>query len=541
MSALDTLAAATEQITTEVQAPEVTTANIETNIYAESLDGLQQSIDSIFSAVMIGGIDRTNFALIKEKQDVFKQAYPKFKSMYTENVFSDEYAFLHSALTTLKMEVFTWPQLEIIIDNSADDILASSKIDLSNFATFNGVASTNEEKIEAFKCLVRAKFEALSNTAVTIEEFNSACVLYNTCYKEIEMTNLINDMAIIMSAGLSKKVGIGRKRVWKGADDAQEYYRRKIAILNSLTSDIGKIKEYVVDEKWLSGELEEKHSDDKQVLIDTGIKEIDSIHGGLHRGNMLEAMGPPKSGKTTYISYMVERCLDAGLNVAIWPLEGTKEEWLALLEACMLRKRGRKNIGKKTVLESSFDNDIDKQLIAGVKSELAIGKGRGKLSFIEGICYVEDLEDTLLNHYKTKNAFDVIVMDSPVLVLSRNSNKSKPDRIGEAYTTLKNFVNNRLARKALALVTAQLKQTVVDELRQNPTKELAETAGGESAETIRTPDYVLCLVSTKEERRNNLVKFQDVAVRHTDSFKPFYARAEYGCAYFYSDDGLNNI
>ena len=540
MSALDTLTTATAQLDNSVPTPETPSVDIESNIYAESLDGLQQSIDSIFAAVIVGGIDRTNIALAQAKRDVFKQAYAKFKSLYTENIFTNEYAFLHSVLTTLKIQFFTWPQLDVIINNSADDILASERIDLSNFATFNGIASTDEEKIEAFKLLVKAKFDTLSNMEVTIEEFDSACQLYNTCYKEAEMTNLINDMAIIMSTGLSRKVGIGRKRIWKGAADAQEYYRRKLAILNSLTDDIGKIKDYVIDENWLSAEYEDKASDDKQVLIDTGIVEIDSVHGGLHRGNIFETMGPPKGGKSTFTAYLVDRCLAAGLNVTVWPLEGTKEEWLAHLEACMLRKQGRKNIGKKTVLEGSFDNDIDKQLLAGAKSELAIGKGRGKLSFIEGICYVEDLEDTLLDHYKTKNAFDVIVMDSPVLVLSRTG-KTKVDRIGEAYTTLKNFVNNRLVRKSLALVTAQLKQSVVDELRQNPALELAETAGGESAETIRTPDYVVCLVSTKEERRNNLAKFQDVAVRHTDTFKPFYARAEFGSAYFYSDAGLNNM
>lgn len=540
MSTLDALATEAEQLNNGIPIPEVSSADVESNVYAESLDGLQQSIDGIFAAVLIGGVDRTNVTLMQTKMDVLRQALAKFKSMYTENVFTNEYALFHSVLTSLKMPFFTWSQLETVINNSADDILSSDRIDLSNFATFNGITSTDEEKIEAFKYLVKAKFDTLSNQVVTIEEFDSSCQLYNSCYKETEMTNLINDMAIIMSTGLSRKVGIGRKRVWKGATDAQEYYRRKLAILNSLTDDIGKVKDYVIDENWLSAEYEDKTSDDKQVLIDTGITEIDSVHGGLHRGNIFETMGPPKGGKSTFTAYLVDRCLAAGLNVTVWPLEGTKEEWLAHLEACMLRKQGRKNIGKKAVLEGSFDNDIDKQLLAGAKSELAIGKGRGKLSFIEGICYVEDMEDTLLDHYKTKNAFDVIVMDSPVLVLSRTG-KAKVDRIGEAYTTLKNFVNNRLVRKALALVTAQLKQSVVDELRQNPALELAETAGGESAETIRTPDYVICLVSTKEERRNNLAKFQDVAVRHTDTFKPFYARAEFGSAYFYSDAGLNNM
>lgn len=510
------------------------------NIYSQSLDGLQQSIDIIFSAVIIGGIDRTNIPLIKAKQEVFKQAYAKFKSIYSENIFTNEYAFLHSVLTTLKISVFTWPQLETIINNSADDILSSERIDLSTFAIYNGIASTDEEKLEAFKYIVKTKFDTLSNQAVTLDEFESACALYNSSYIEVETTVAINEMAIMMTSGLSKRVGIGRKRVWKGSADCREYFRRKNAILDSLTDDSTKVRSVVIDEKWLSAEYEDNKSDDAEILIDTGITEIDSVHGGLHRGNIFETMGPPKGGKTTFTAYLVARCLDAGLNVAVWPLEGTKEEWLAHIQANMLRKRGRKGLVKKAVLEHTIDNPVDEQLLASAKSDLAIGKSRGRLSFLEGLCYVEDLQDVLLDHYNTQNAFDVIVIDSPVLILS-HTGKSKPDRIGEGYTTLKNFINNRLKRKALALVTAQLKQTVVDELRANPAQELSETAGGESSETIRTPDYIVCVVSTKEERRNGLCKFQDVAVRHTETFRPFYCRAELGSAYFYSDPGLNTI
>lgn len=504
------------------------------------LDGLAESVENIFSAIIVGGIDRTNVELLRQKHEVYKQALVKFKSMYSRNVFTNEYAFFHSVLSSLKIPVFSWAQLDVIINNSADSILTSERIDLSGFATFNGVASTDEEKLEAFKFLVKQKFELLSNKAVTIEEFDSACKIYNACYKEDEMTKLVNDMAIIMTSGLSKKVGPGRKRIWKGADDVQEYYRHKKAEIDSIEAMEGKIRSVVIGEKWLSEQLENKKTEDSEPLIDTGIAEIDSVHGPLHRGNMFEALGPTKGGKTTIISYMVDRCLAAGLNVAVWPLEGTKEEWIAGLEAAMIRKQGRLNVNKKDILEKNFATDEDYQLYVAAETELALGEGRGHLSFIEGICYVEDMIDTLTDHYNKDNAFDVIVIDSPLLALS-NTGKPKAERIGECFTILKNFINNKLPRKALALVTAQLKQSIIDELRANPQMEIPETAGGESAETIRTPDYVVCLVSTKEERQNKLAKLHDVAVRHTAPFKPFYLRAEFGCCHFYSDPGLNAI
>lgn len=526
-----------DQQQTMPQLEPTTEAHAETSDY---LDGLAESVDNIFAAVIVGGIDRSNTELLRQKHEVFKQAQAKFKSMYSQNVFINEYAFFHSVITSLKIPVFSWAQLDIIINNSADDILTSERIDLSSFATFNGVASTDEEKLEAFKYLIKAKFDSLSNKAVTLDEYESACKIYNACYKEDETMKLINDMAIIMTSGLSKKVGPGRKRIWKGANDAQEYYRRRKAEIDSIDETEGKIRSTTIDEKWLSGQLEHKKTEDNEPLIDTGIIEIDSIHGPLHRGNMLEFLGPTKGGKTTLTTYMVERCLAAGLNVAIWPLEGTQEEWNAGIISAMIRKKGRLNVNKKDILERNFATDEDYQLFVAAETELAMGENRGHLSYIEGICYVEDMIDTLTDHYNKDNAFDVIVIDSPLLALS-NTGKSKPDRIGECFTILKNFINNKLPRKALALVTAQLKQAIIDELRKNPTMEIPETAGGESAETIRTPDYVVCLVSTKEERQNKLAKLHDVAVRHTAPFKPFYLRAEFGCCHFYSDPGLNAV
>lgn len=541
MDAIDTLSELSQTLAGQQQ-QNISLQSVEPTVEAADeqsyLDGLAESVDNIFAAVIVGGIDRTNTELLRQKHEVFKQAQAKFKSMYTQNVFTNEYAFLHSVLTSMKIPVFTWGQLDIIINNSADDILTSERIDLSGFAMFNGVASTEEEKLEAFKFLVREKFEALSNKAVTLEEFESACKIYNACYKEDEMMKVINDMAIIMTSGLSKRVGRGRSRIWKGSNDAQEYYRRRKAEIDSIDDTTTKVQSVIIDEKWLSERLANKNSEDSEPLIDTGIFEIDSVHGPLHRGNMLEVLGPTKGGKTTLTTYLVDRCLDAGLNVAIWPLEGTPDEWNAAIEASMIRKQGRLNVNKKNLLEKTFATDEDYQLFVAAETNLAMGEGRGKLSYLTGICYVEDMLEELTKHYNNENAFDVIVIDSPLLALSRTP-RAQHEVIGNCFTLLKNFITSKLPRKALALVTAQLKQEVIDDLRANPQMEIPETAGGGSAETIRTPDYVLGLVSTKEERQNNLAKLHDVAVRHTTTFKPFYLRAEFGCCYFQSDPGLN--
>ena len=101
---------------------------------------------------------------------------------------------------------------------------------------------------------------------------------------------------------------------------------------------------------------------------------------------------------------------------------------------------------------------------------------------------------------------------------------------------MKNFLANKLKRPALGLMPAQLKQEVVDYLRRNPDETIDVTAGGESAETVRTPDEVIGLFSSKEERDNNIMKIYSVASRHNGSFQDFQSRCYLECCFFLSQD-----
>jgi hypothetical protein len=89
---------------------------------------------------------------------------------------------------------------------------------------------------------------------------------------------------------------------------------------------------------------------------------------------------------------------------------------------------------------------------------------------------------------------------------------------------------------ALGLMPAQLKQDVVDYLRKNPGETIDVTSGGESAETIRTPDEVIGLFSSKEERSNNIMGMYSVASRHNESFRDFQAKCYLECCMFMSQD-----
>ena len=222
----------------------------------------------------------------------------------------------------------------------------------------------------------------------------------------------------------------------------------------------------------------------------------------------------------------------------MWPLEGSVEEWESTQLASYIRRVHGISINSKDIRLRRYKNDKIKQIVLSAKVSLAKDKNMGRLSFITGTAYVEDFIDILQAHYDNENPFDIIVIDQLVNILSKKG-KSKPERISEGYQLLKDFITNKLKVQAIAILPAQLKQSVVDYLRNNPDETIDVTAGAESAETIRSPDEIIGLFSNKEERSAGIMKIYSVASRHSGSFSDFAVACELECCHFYSDSSLN--
>lgn len=500
--------------------------------------GIDETIQKIFSAVIVGGVRRDN-PLIATKQATYQVAMPRFLARFPSNIFTDEYAFFYEVINTLKIKVFSKNQLKTILENNSDLILTSPYIDMSKWAnTIDNRPSTDEEKVEAFSLNVQDIYEQLSNQVVTPEEFNSACKIYIDYYTDKSMLQAAQNMTLIMSdTGYLEKKTRGRSVLYKGKEDAQKYYNERVKIIRELSEE-AIVKDTVVNEKWLVEEMEQEDSEDEDALLSFGLAEIDSTIGFMRRSNVIGILGAPKSGKTRVTNYLVNKALEAGLNVAVWPLEGTQAEWIACQTAAFIRTTSGQRVNSRRILEKKYENNDIKQLVLAAKTRIATDHKRGRLSFIGGTAYVEDFIDILQSHYDNENPFDIIVIDQLINIMSR-TRKGKVERISEAYMLLKDYITNKMTRKALAIIPCQMKQDVVDFLRKNPGETIDVTAGAESAETIRSPDEVIGIFSNKEERMAGLIKLYSVASRHSGSFEDFFARAEYECCNFYSDAKLN--
>ena len=205
----------------------------------------------------------------------------------------------------------------------------------------------------------------------------------------------------------------------------------------------------------------------------------------------------------------------------------------------MIRRDQNLSFNSNDILMRKYNNNKqDREIVVAAKLKLATDPKIGTLSFISSTAYVEDFLDILEAHYENENPFDVIVIDQLIDILSKTG-RGKVERISQAYQELKIFISTRMKRAALAIIPAQLKQDVVDFLRKNPDETLDVTAGGESAETIRTPDIVLGLYSGKEERAAKLMHIYSVASRHSANFPDFRVKTDLKCCYFESDPNLN--
>lgn len=504
--------------------------------------GVTSALNKIFTAMLACPDNIQDEGMKTRKKEIYDKCFGLFMRKFPINIFFNEYYFIYQVFKESKVRLFNIEQLKSLVDSNARDILDTPYMDLKVISKLdNGRIVEDQEKIDSFTSDMVDLVNELSNTYVSDVDFESACEQYLEAYKNELVKKTSNTMSMIMmSTGYDERLKRGGLKHWQGRDDAVKYYNMQIAKLRQLDED-NATRAIVIDSAYVAreNEIDANGETDTDALLDYGIEEMDKVCLKLRRTNMIEMMGPPKGGKTTFTGYLVERALKQKLNVAIWALEGKYTEWMALLTTLTIAhfEQDALELNRGKVLNREFKNNVERQAVATARTLLASPE-RGKLTFIEGTAYIEDFLDILLDHYQNVNAYDVLVIDSPINILSRNG-KGKVERISEGYMLLKDFVANKINGGVLCLVTAQLKQESIDKLRAKPNETIDVTAGGESAETIRTPDEIIGLFSSKIERINGQMKIYNVASRHHETFQDFFVGCNLASGDFYSKPELN--
>jgi len=516
----------------------------------------------------------------KLKEEIFRKALIHFKGLFKSNIFYDEYDVFYQILTQYTNVKFTLADLDSVLEDNRHEILTSKYLyffdDIKEARKNRGTVPTEDEYFFDIKRRIKTLYMKLACTPVSWEDYLTNCDTYINAYKKEYTRETINNSGAALTTDGAEVFLNGKRTTLYTVEDTLKYWAERQAVLSELgVSDAA--TGIVYDANYLSTLAETKQ---EPGILDYGIKALDDVKSKMRRGNVVCIMGPPKGGKTTFTTYLVERALSQGLNVAVWPLEGTKEEWIALILAIgTMRATAREILSnssgktekevfrslaardtsndmntantlgnyvsptKSDILYKRFStNGEQESRVENVKIALSNQAGYGKLSFIDGIAYVENFDEILDTHYDTLNKFDVLVMDSPINMQSLQK-RPKSEYLSQAFQKLKAYVANKVPSPVLALVTAQYKQSAIDEIRSRDKtgeqfKEIDVTAGGETAESIRTPDDVIGLFSNAQERAKGEMRMYDIASRGNDHFNPFYVGCALGHGMFWHDEEL---
>ena len=454
------------------------------------------------------------------------------------NIFPDIYAILYSLVC--QNCVSSVDDITGMLEASQALIMTSENMDRARIS--EGLPLTEDEYFQLVVTNTQEAYARYRSQEVPEAVFTGSLEVYKTWYMQEFYRYILSICGEINSKGAFVQDWRRRKVRLSGQADAQRYYSEQTALLEKLERG-EQISSTIIDEEWLSSV--DTMFKGSEAIMTSGISVIDEYFA-FRRGYMLGVAAPPKGGKSRISAYLAARALKAGLNVCVWPLEQSKDEWIAMIVASMiamdadLSKNLQSNITDDYILSGRFRNAragyVDR--VTPILAQLGThhdnnGNKIGTLSFIEETCYAETFLKRLESHM-TRCQYDVLVIDQLVNILSQGGMfGSKSERISESYMVLKDFIRNK--HKIFAVMPCQVKQEVIKRLRDKPDEDMDVTAGGESAETIRTPDYVLGIFATPEEKRNMKCKMYCVATRHSRSFETFEAHADYG-ACFFSDD-----
>ena len=136
------------------------------------ISSVRESLDDIFGSVIVGGMD-VNAPWAKDKGQLYNRCLPRFRALFPQNIFENEYALFYTLIVDARFTVFYEADIVAAIDRNKDMILNSPYIDIDSFI-FGQVDSqvesqSNEVKLYAFQKAVIELFNELSKRPVDVD------------------------------------------------------------------------------------------------------------------------------------------------------------------------------------------------------------------------------------------------------------------------------------------------------------------------------------------------------------------------------------
>lgn len=381
---------------------------------------------------------------------------------------------------------------------------------------------------------VLKKFNLLEKEEpISIDDFNLFYEKYLIEFKAIEASKIYERCNVILNNGMSLK---GKKLF--GFEDSLSYLKRSMADIEGVTStNMG--SGFTTMREQL---MEEKPDEKKPIKIGDfdNLEALNKYYGGIYSGLFYQVLAPPKAGKTKLCSRICHTvAVKFGNNVSVWAAEGGKEKWTAQMRAIHFdytyntgvspteRKFG---VSQEVILHDTFPTDEIRDCEQSSKLDLATNEGYGSIDYIDRPfnveTFIEDI-DTSVNHNNSR----LVIIDYLQLIGSER-NLDSVKRISEAYVKLLKYCNSR---NVAVLTPAQYKQATFDEIVKSSSSGFdMRTAGGGSAEVLRTPDVTFALWATTTDLINNKMKILSMPCRLNRAFPEIDVLVDLGVCEFVS-------
>jgi hypothetical protein len=459
----------------------------------------------------------------------------KFSAQFADNVFQDEYAVFYELIARRRLTTGPWSEMLPVVDENREIILNAQQVNLAQYDSGN---DTDSDSYDAFVAVMNTVYDQICALEFPGSEgFDSAVHAFVEVHEKKYMRHCLAVMGGILNA-VDPYVDWrgGRRREYIGYKGACEFIAVEKGKIDALRTAM-RVRQFAVDENWLEEQTDKKRQEEREKrmkpLCDLDIPEIDDVWAGLRRTRFIGIIGPPKGGKTTFAAFMVHRLLKAGMRVAVWAMEGSAQEsWLDKLIAARCYEDFGCQVTARDVSDGNFSRTSNERSAIMI-SQATIAK-ENRLSFIEETGYEEDFIDVIDSHYRAYNKFDAIVIDS-LLNLQTRTGRRKVDYLSSAYILLKDYVEHKLDPPPVCIATAQFKQEAIKEAHNTVDVSFDETSGGETAETMRTPDEVIGIFGTPQQKAFNRTTLHHIASRHSALFPKTLVRVNFGSALFESD------
>lgn len=398
----------------------------------------------------------------------------------------------------------------------------------SSYINLNEFKDLDENPYLAYTAAVLKKFtRLLTLDALNKDDFNLAIEKYKQEFSAYEINLAYSQSKVILYDG----VQYGNKML-QGYTDSISYVKKRIADIESVlnkTTGVG-----FIDSR--TAAMEEESADSKPIQIGDFdlIDELNEQLGGIYTGIFYNVLAPTKGGKSKFTSRMIHTMVvKYHQNVSVWAHEGGYKAWWAQLRAIhyeylyIRNKSGNEKVAplsQKDILWGNYPSEEIKALEQESKMDLFTNTSYGNIYMIDrpflAESFIEEIDTSVqLNDSKA------ILIDYLQLITSNDKGKSKPQVIGRAYQDLLAYCKKR---NIAAISPSQFTQEFMNEMAKSKDGASHEvrTAGGESAEIIRTPDINIALYASTEDLIRKEMTIMSVPSRLCEPFPDVHIYAD---------------